>query len=170
MATLDSRLLPLIETLAAADADWLAFEILDGLRRGRVAEETPDDLQSTQIAVRSAERATRRSEERASPPPAAVPIVGDEQIEWAAAYVSDRLSDAVSMLQATLKQLDEIVFTAQGLDGARAAASAKDGVTLVLQTDDGVRNVRRDEADHARAALPKLQDALRAWATSTRNG
>ena len=32
---MDTRLLPLIETLVVADADWLAFEILDGL--GRVA-------------------------------------------------------------------------------------------------------------------------------------
>ena len=39
MAILDPRLLPLLETLAASGADWLAFEIVDGVRRGREPEE-----------------------------------------------------------------------------------------------------------------------------------
>ena len=39
MAILEARLLPLIETLAEAGADWLAFEVVDGIRAGRVAEE-----------------------------------------------------------------------------------------------------------------------------------
>jgi hypothetical protein len=170
MATLDSRLLPLIETLAAADADWLAFELLDGLRQGRVVEETHDELRRTQIAVRSAGRLTRRSEEPSSPPPAAEPIVGDDQIEWAAAYVSNRLSDAVSMLQSTLDQLDEIVSGTSALDGPFKAASSEEGVTLVLQDGDEVPRVRRVEAADARAALPKLQEVLRAWVASTRSG
>ena len=54
MATIDPRLLPLIETLVAVDADWLALEILDGLRLGIVAEEIPEHLLATQLAVREA--------------------------------------------------------------------------------------------------------------------
>jgi hypothetical protein len=168
MAILDSRLIPLTETLAAADADWLAFELLDGLRQGRVLEETHDELRKTQIAVRSARRPTRSSEEPSSPPPAAEPIVGDDQIEWAAAYVSSRLSDAVSMLQTTLDQLDEIVSGAPTLDQPFEAAPSQEGVTLVLQVGDEVPRVRRVDAADARAALPKLQEALRAWVASTR--
>jgi hypothetical protein len=170
MATLDTRLLPLIETLAVADADWLAFEILDGLALGKVAEETRDDLQNTRSAVRSAKRQTRRSEERASPPPAAVPIVGDEQINWAADYVDKRLSDAVLMLQATLDQLEGIISGAPTLDGSPSGSAAREGVTLVLQTHDEGLSVRRREAADARATLPKLREALLAWVASTRNG
>jgi len=169
MARLDSRLLPLIETLAAADADWLAFEILDGLQQGRVAEETHDDLHSTQIAVRKAERATRRSEEPALPPPAAEPIVADEQIEWAADYIAKRMSDAVLMVGATLDQLDEVTSGAQPLDRGPLASGAKEGVTLILQTQDERLSVRKGEAANARAALPKLREALLAWVASTRN-
>lgn len=76
MATIDPRLLPLIETLVAVDADWLALEILDGLRLGIVAEEIPEHLLATQLAVREARRQERLSEERAVPPPVAKPIVG----------------------------------------------------------------------------------------------
>lgn len=170
MATLDTRLLPLIEALAVADATWLAFEILDGLRLGKVAEETRADLQSTRAAVRSAERPTRRSEERALPPPAAVPIVGDEQIDWAADYVSKRMSDAVFMLQEALDQLEGIISGTPTLDGAPSASAATEGVTLVLQAHDEGFSVRRSEAADARNTLPKLQEALLAWVASTRIG
>src|SRR5579871_4705022 len=108
MATIDPRLVPLIETLIVADADWLALEILDGLRLGIVAEEIPEHLLATQLAVREAKRQERRSEGRAVPPPVAKPILGDDQVDWAAKYVVDRLSDAVSMLRASLDQLNQI--------------------------------------------------------------
>lgn len=170
MAIIDTRLLPLIETLVVADADWLAFEILDGLRQGRVAEETREDLQSTRLAVRSAKRQTRRSEERASPPPTAKPIVGDEQIDWAATYVVDRLSDAVSMLQATLDQLDRIVSAASALDGTPFTSISRKEIGVVLQAEDEGPSVRGTEVADATAAIPKLREALSTWVASTRNG
>jgi hypothetical protein len=169
MATLDTRLLPLIEALAVADADWLAFEILDGLRLGKVAEETRAELKSTRSAVRSAERPTRRSEERAVLPAPAVPIIGDEQIDWAADYVGKRMSEAVLMLQATLDQLEGIISGTPTLDGAHSPSSAGEGVTLVLQTDGEELSVRRRDVADARATLPRLQEALLAWVASTRN-
>ena len=162
MATLDTRLLPLIEALAVADADWLAFEILDGLRLGKVAEETRAELKSTRSAVRSAERPTRRSEERAVLPAPAVPIIGDEQI-------GKRMSEAVLMLQATLDQLEGIISGTPTLDGAHSPSSAGEGVTLVLQTDGEELSVRRRDVADARATLPRLQEALLAWVASTRN-
>lgn len=171
MAILDARLLPLIEALAVVDADWLAFEILDGLRLGQVAEESRDNLQSTRNAVRSVKRPARRSEEWALlPSSAAVPILGEEQIDWAANYVAKRISDAVLMLQAGLDQLEEIVSGTQPLDRSPSASAEKVGITLVLQTDDQGLSVSRDDAANATAALLRLHEALRAWVASTRNG
>jgi hypothetical protein len=169
MATIDKRLLPLIEALAAEGADWLAFEMLQGLRAGRVVEETPADLQSAQLLVRTAKRARRLSDEPASPPPAAEPITGDGQIDWAVAYVSRRLFDALSMLEGTLDQLDAIVFTPLLLEEQPALRASADRVTLVLETGPEQHvSVHRENAVTARAIFPELQDALLKWADSVR--
>jgi hypothetical protein len=175
MAILDARLLPLIEALTTANADWLAFEIVDELRLGQVPEETREDLQRTRNAVRSVKRSTRRSEERAwlplpELPSAPVPILGDEQIDWAANYVAKRMSDAVLMLETTLDQLEQVVSGTPTVDRDPSGTAAKPEITLVLQTHDQGLSVSRDDAAHAAAALPKLHEALLAWVASTRRG
>lgn len=169
MAILDARLLPLIETLTLADLDWLAFEILDALKLGRVAEETRETLERTRKAVRSYERQEQRLHPRASPPSPSTPILGDDQISWAADYVINRISDAVSMLQATLDHLDTITGTA-ALDRPPSASAPRVGVSLVLRTNDEEISVTRSAADVAKNATPKLQEALRAWVVFTQKG
>jgi hypothetical protein len=91
MALIDSRLLPLIDLLAGAGADWLAFELMDYIRAGRPAEDPPEVLAQSRMQVREG-----RGEGPLEPPEivatsATSPIVGDEQILWAARYVADRL-------------------------------------------------------------------------------
>jgi hypothetical protein len=78
------------------------------------------------------------------------------------------MSDAVLTLGATLDQLDEVTFGTQPLDRGPLASGAKEKVTLVLQTQDERLSVRKGEAATARAALPKLQEALVAWVASRR--
>jgi hypothetical protein len=170
MAIIDPRLLPLIETLIAADADWLAFEILDGIQLGRVVEETREDLQSTRLAVRTAKHQRRRSEERPVPPPAATPLVGDEQIDWAANYVADRLSDAVSMLGATLDQLNQIASSTEEPQATISDRTSRREVDLVLREEGEGPVLHRTQVDEANAAIPKLREALSNWANSTRIG
>jgi len=172
MATIDPRLLPLIEALAAVDADWLAFEILEGLRQGRVAEETRDDLERTRRAVRSARRQptpeSQQMERPRMPIPLAEPILGDQQIDWAADYVGGRISEVVFMLETALDQLDGIISHESTREGSLSSEDREQGITLVLQADDAETSVSSDEVVHARAALTKLKDALFAWAASTR--
>jgi|ERR1700722_985566 len=170
MAIVDPRLLPLIETLIAADTDWLAFEILDGIQSGRVAEETREDLQSTRLAVRTAKHQKRRSEERSVPPPAATPLVGDEQIDWAVNYVADRLSDAVSMLGATLDQLNQIASSTEEPQATISDRTSRKDVDLVLREEGEGPVLHRTQVDEASAAIPKLREALSNWANSTRIG
>ena len=166
MATIDSRLLPLIELLATGDADWLAFEILEGLRRGRVAEETQENLRIAQDLVRSRKPASRRTEMLAHPAPPTEQIVGEKQIDWVVAYMGERIVEIQSMLEATLGQLDEILLTPEERP---IPVTYSDGVTLVLQTESGeYLSVRRDDAAHARTVLPKLRDGLLTWADSIR--
>jgi hypothetical protein len=170
MATIDPKLLPLIETLIGVDADWLALEILDGLRLGIVAEEIHEDLLSTQLAVREAKRQMRRSEERAVPPPVGKPIVGDEQIDWAARYVSDRLSDAVSMLQASFDQLNQIVRTNWEVHAPRSERTLEKGFDLTLQLEAEGPILRSSEMNEAISAISRLREALFSWADSMKNG
>jgi hypothetical protein len=63
MAILDARLFSMIETLVAAGLDWLAFELIEGVRRGQEIEETND------ILAISRERARRQavSESKSEP-------------------------------------------------------------------------------------------------------
>jgi hypothetical protein len=170
MATIDPRLIPLIETLIAVDADWLALEILDGLRLGIVPEEIPEDLLSTQLAVREAKRQMRRSEERAVPPPIGKTIVGDEQVDWAAEYVSDRLSDAVSMLQASFDQLNQIVRTNREFHAPPSERTLEQGFDLTLQTEAEGPTLRSSEVEDAIAAIQRLREALLSWADSMKEG
>jgi hypothetical protein len=103
MAIIEPRLLPLIETLAQAGADWLAFEVLDGIRTSGMPEEHLETLAMIHGAVRSAKLENFRGEKRGTTVPGSVPqagtIVGNDQIRWAAEYVHKRLEDALLMLQ-----------------------------------------------------------------------
>ena len=173
MATIDRRLLPLIEALAAVDADWLAFEILEGVQRGRVAEETHDDLRLTQQKVREASRkkSTERQRPHRASPATAQPITGDDQIDWVVSYVNERIQEVVSMGDAALEELNAILFTSVPPQVRLTLPPPTDGVTLVLQTDDEQqRIVRRDDVARASAGLPRLRSELLTWAESLRTG
>ena len=170
MATIDPRLLPLIETLIAVDTDWLALEILDGLRLGIVAEEIREHLVSTQLAVREAKRQERQSEGRAVPPPVAKPILGDEQIDWAAKYVVDRLSDAVSMLRASLNQLNQIARSTGERHAPPSDLVLEKGFDLALQTEDRGPILTSSGVGDALSAIPMLREALLSWANSMKDG
>ena len=170
MAILDARLVPLIETLTATGADWLAFEIIDGLRLGRVKEETLDTLQNTRETLRAAKRQKRHSEQRAILPPPAMPILGDEQIEWAAEYVTNRMVDVTIMLQAALDQLEAVLAGAHIADGEPPAHGRKAEITLVLHGREGEISVRRSEVAKAIALVPRLEESLRSWAATARRG
>jgi hypothetical protein len=55
MAILDRRLIPFIEMLADLGLDWLAFELIDGIRRGREPEESAKALMVARERVRAGE-------------------------------------------------------------------------------------------------------------------
>lgn len=163
MATVDPRLFPLIETLVGAGADWLAFEVLEGLRLGRVPEEARD---STQVAPRAV-WVPRPPHQPPSAPPAPTPIVGDEQIQWAADYVSKRMTDLVDMLDVTLLQLSAIVFREASRDIHQAA---DESIGILFEGDSEGPTSDRLGTEQARTMLVKLHEALSVWSTATRTG
>jgi hypothetical protein len=172
MAILEPRLLPLIETLAEVGADWLAFEVVNGIRAGRVSEEPLENLAAIQNAVRSAKLENFRTEKRvgAVPPsvPPAVLITGDDQIRWAAEYVYKRLSDTLSMLRASLDQLQSIAPKPAPRDGVAPESGATNEITLIVEADEEKFSVQRGETANAIAALESLGKALSSWESSAR--
>ena len=167
MAILDTRLLPLIETLVASGADWLAFEVIEGVRIGRSVEETSERLKMARHAVRTADRQTRHLEEtpQVSNP---VPIIRDAQIEWAADYVGTRLADVGLMLQSALAGLNAVVYGA--FEGRTAEPGDDAGVTLQLEIPEGTLKMKKADLESAISSISSLREALVHWSGSARHG
>ena len=159
MAILDPRLLPFIEVLAELGMDWLAFELVDGVRRGKEPVEDEAALRRARNRARRASDAEEVTERFDSPGGAAIPVLGDDQLEWAARYVDERLRAAVDQIAHSLDALDEIVA---GHD-ARPSDTPVATTRLVVRGDETADTVGRAEVDGARARLPALREALDAW-------
>jgi hypothetical protein len=170
MAVIDPRLLPLIEVLAASGADWLAFELFDGLHVGQAPEDSDEELNRARLAVREFRNDERLPEEPDLQTPTATPIVGDEQIEWAARYVAGRISDSIRMLEASLDHLESIVSKDRDSGGTSDGMSiqSQGGIALRMEGEEVV--VRRTQIDEGIAGLPVLKEALLNWAESVRSG
>ena len=165
MAILDPRLLPFIEVLAELGMDWLAFELVDGVRRGKEPVEDEAALRRARDRTRRASDAGEDKEQFGSPGGAATPLLGDDQLEWAARYVDERLRAALDQIAHSLDALDEIVA---GLD-ARPSDAPMATTRLVLRGDESAYTVGRAEVDGARVRLSALRVALDAWVLSERS-
>ena len=168
MATIDPRLLPLIETLVGSGADWLAFEILDGIRSGRPAEESAEEVSDGRSAVRSFRR------HRGVPPPELEPgetfveaLEGDEQIQFAASYAIDRIAEAIEMARVSIRQLNQIVSRSEGRTEPVDIDSADDP-RIYIRLEDSDATFTEDQSREALKRLPELKEALLAWSRSVR--
>ncbi|WP_394537420.1 hypothetical protein PRJ39_14650 [Lysobacter enzymogenes] len=161
MATIDPRLFPLFETLVSAQADWLVFEIVEGVQAGVVDEEDESDLAAAR------RRSEREREERALDVledihSQTTPLLGDAQIKWAARYVGGRLKEALMMLKVSIEHLSDLVGPAQ--DGSR--------VVVVPAFLDAERLTRCTPAQlgEAMSAAERLIAALDRWAREATGG
>lgn len=172
MAILDPRLLELIETLVAARLDWLAFELIEGVQAGRPPEESEEALAAARESIRSNAQPKARGEPQAIGLEAR-PIPPHEQVKWAAAYVEERLGEALEQLQASIDTLDFVVEgTAERPDKAGAVAQPTDAseprAVVVLLDLEGGRESGRDDVAGARASFPTLRTALAEWTALSR--
>ncbi len=165
MAVLDPRLTELIETLAAAELDWLAFELVDGVRRGVEPEETADTLE----VARAEARAKRPPPERLAAearPVTSSPLIGDDQVEWAGRYVIARIDDALAALAASLDNLDALVDASEAADVAKADQDA--APMLVLEDLETPRKADRASVERARGDVGALRVAVERWSNQAR--
>jgi hypothetical protein len=144
MALIDPRILTLIETLAEVGADRLAFEILEGVQAGEVLEESHDKLRHTQLSVRSRGQPIKVwGFEEPAPEPLSRPRTGDAQLSWAAAYVNQRLRDAVMMLDQSFHELESLLSTASTLERPAVISPTSGNITAVLKDDERELSVHR---------------------------
>lgn len=172
MAILDPRLLELIETLVAARLDWLAFELIEGVRAGRPPEESEEALAVARESIRGNAQPKSRGEPQAISKEAK-PIPPDEQIEWAAAYVEERLDEAIKQLQTSIDSLDFVVEgTIERPDKAGAVAqptgASEPRAVVVMLGLEGDRESSRDDVVGARESFPNLRTALTEWTAQLR--
>lgn len=168
MAILDPRLLTLLETLAGAGADWLAFEIVDGVRRGREPWEPEEQLRAAREKVRSQQLSDRLP---ADIPLVAKPILGDDQIVWAANYVAARLDGALADLEEGCAMIEAVAensgTTFRQDDPAFSKARPGVPVEIVLIGQEG-SPVDRATIAVAREGVVSLKKALAGWSLEAR--
>ena len=162
MAILDRRLIPFIEMLAELGMDWLAFELMEGIRLGREPLEREAELALARQWARNGKAVTFEGdpEDRVL----AEPLLGDSQLEWAARYVSERLEAVLAEMSAALGALDEIV--ASGRD--RPVKTAEASTVLVLLDAEEDRPVGVTEIEEAQAHVAQLRQSLVNWLANAR--
>lgn len=161
MATINPRLLPLIETLIGVGADWLAVELIETLGQGRWPEESEDVLALTRAKVRAG-GVQKRTSEPAHKAVAPLQISPEEQVAWAAAFVAERLDAAIADLEGSIDNLDMILGEAP----ADTAPVQRDRLptSLRLGGEDGSARVAAVDLESARSGMQALRKALTCWA------
>lgn len=160
MAPPDPRLLQLTTVLTEAGLDWLALELLQGVRDGLLPEESVDDLERGQSAARSGKVLEHAEDLRA--PAVADPqdFHGEAQLDWARDYVLARLSDASEMVATSLEQLNAIALPERSFT---AGVNPRTGLAVELQIGEGGEVVNIIDMDRVHADLAILRDALNVW-------
>jgi hypothetical protein len=164
MSVLDPRLLPLLGTLANTGMDWLAFEIVEMVRRGHEPLEAEGILKAAREKARShvdSELVTLDI------PVVAEPILGDEQIDWAADYVAARLDGALADLDEGYAFLNAIAegsrdtFRQDASIRSEAPSGAPLRIALIGQEDEAIDHY---SIEIARKGILSLRRALVLWA------
>ena len=159
LTSLDPRLLQLFETLVAAGADWLVFELVEGIGAGVVKEESADDLALARVIARQ-DREPRRTADRVAVSAQSSPLEGDEQLFWAAHYVAERLKNALDMMDVSVDRMHRLVINADPMKDWSAAQSY---VTFNLQDGEEAALVTIEDRSSGQSAVLELYAALARW-------
>ena len=162
MAILDRRLIPFIEMLAELGMDWLAFELMEGVRLGREPVAGEDELALARQWARNRKAVTFKGDPEDGV--LAEPLLGDSQLEWAVRYVSERLEAVLAEKSASIGALDEIIAS----DRDRPAKTGEASTMLVLLDAEEGRPVGVTEIEEAQAHLARLRQSLEDWLANAR--
>lgn len=163
MAVLDAKVLELVETLVKSRLDWLAFELISAIEAGRPPDEPEEALEAARRSIRSGNQPKARGEPQATVA-IAEPIPAAEQVDFAAAYVEERLDAALAQLQASIETLAAIV------DGTTEDPKMRQAVATAVLDVEGDRRSGLEGVANARQVFPNLRAALAEWAARSRDG
>ena len=169
MAILDQRLIPLINILFELDLGWLASELSTSIFHGQELLESEDTLAREREWIRS-----DHSKEFVDNPDDIVsgePLLGDDQLEWAARYLYERFNAKIKEISASLDALDEIVVSGIKLETestAKVSAAEAGAVSVLLSGEEGQR-IDRAQLQDAQAQFEILNQSLKDWLASIRS-
>jgi hypothetical protein len=96
-------------------------------------------------------------------------LAGDEQINFAATYLIDRITHAIEMTRASLQQLDLIASRSDAQSElADPGSEYATSIHIMLEGSDIVSS--QSQSDEALNRLPELRKALLDWSQSVRQG
>lgn len=156
---IDQRIYPLLQTLSAADLDWLAREIVDGLTAGHVATADPDRMNSARELARRQFQYVGSIETGQSVEAADKPFTPDEQLDYAATYTVVRLTDVIATMEASVVSLGRLLEA----NAPPPAGTAPGPIMLALGDLDICVTADMQDLRLAQAGLKELQVAITAW-------
>lgn len=162
MATIDPRITPLVETLIASGADLIAVELLIAIQRGLVEEDSEDELRQAREAVGHFREGNHQREFRPTREAKVRHLTGEEQIEFAAEYVVERLARELELTDASLESLNKI---ANGIENEPLRGKS-DPSPVTLRWRDSERTLDRKQLEIGRSQLTALREALSTWSIS----
>ena len=162
MATINPRLIPLIETLISAGADWLAIELIEALSYGLWPEESEEVLALTRAKVRNGVE-EKREEETVHEVAASSEIPLDKQVSWAATFLLDRLNSAIADLGSGLANLDALMQNERPA-GAKVDLQKIRPFAIHYGEGDDAVHVTASDIEKASFNMAGLKTALERWA------
>lgn len=162
---IDSRIFPLLETLAASNLDWLVRDILATIEMGDSQLETEDAVSGAQERVRQNEDVRSESEDSAETVRSR-PWTGDEQVAIAGELVVSRITETLHMARDSIEGVSRVIGKYDGRDIEGSAGG------FVLLGDNGEVEGSIDEAavEQALIGLKQLRLAVEEWATEMLGG
>lgn len=161
MATLDTRLLPLIEMLSRAGLDWLGLELMEGVRLGRPPEEAAEVLYQARLEAGGSQQSIDPelvAESGAEPQP----IAGDTQLVWAVGYVVNKLEEAMNDFDAAFSNLEDLCTPDKEAENVQREGM-RVSLSLVLLEDEASHKLVANDLEATRNDLGELRHALQGW-------
>lgn len=162
---IDSRIFPLLETLAASNLDWLVRDILATIEMGDLQLETENTVSGAQERVRQNEDVRSESEESADTVRSR-PWTGDEQVSIAGELVVSRITETLHMARDSIEGVSGVIGKYDGKDIDASVGG------LVLLGENGEVEGSIDEAavEQALIGLKQLRLAVGEWISEMLGG
>lgn len=161
---IEPRIYSLLQTLAAADLDWLSREILDGLTAGRVAAASPEQMElARKLANRRDQYAVFAGSEQFEVA-GDKPFTNDEQINYAADYTVARLTDVIKTMETSLGSLERLLKDRDPLESGTSAGT----IMLSLDGADSTATTSMEDLRLAKDGLGELRNAVMIWRNASK--